>query len=190
MQTLITSTLRRATRRGAQKMAIAAASNVVLASLVLAISGVPALAQSPKEIGTFRDWTAYVYKTGQDHVCYTLSRPKKSAPGNVQRGEIYLAVSHRPRKKVVGEVSVVVGYPFKSASEAIAKIKSRTYAMRTHGDRAWALDAAEDRRLIKGLKAGSKAEIKGISSRGTKTTDQYSLLGFTAAYNAITKACK
>jgi hypothetical protein len=32
--------------------------------------------------------------------------------------------------------------------------------------------------------------VEGISSRGTKTTDVFSLSGFTAAYNAITRACK
>jgi hypothetical protein len=32
--------------------------------------------------------------------------------------------------------------------------------------------------------------IKGTSSRGTLTTDTYSLAGFTAAYNAIEQACK
>jgi hypothetical protein len=31
--------------------------------------------------------------------------------------------------------------------------------------------------------------VKGTSSRGTLTTDTYSLSGFTAAFNAISKAC-
>lgn len=162
----------------------------VLAAALLSLSGTQTHAQTPKEIGKFRDWVAYVYKTDQDHVCYATSWPKKSAPKGVKRGEIYLAVSHRPRKKVVGEVSVVVGYPFKNGTEAIAEIKGKTYSMPTRGERAWAVDAAEDRRLIKGMKAGSRAVIRGISSRGTKTTDSYSLLGFTAAYNAISRACK
>lgn len=186
MQTLITLTSCRASRFGARKMLAVGA----LAGLMLATSGAHVLAQAPKEIGTFRDWTAYVYKTDQDHVCYILSWPKKSLPEKAKRGEVYLAVSHRPRQKIVGEVSAVVGYPFKNASEAIAEIKGKTYAMRTHGERAWALDTREDRQLVKGLKAGTKAIIRGISTRGTKTTDSYSLLGFTAAYNAISKACK
>ena len=190
MQTLIKSTLRQVTRRGAKNAYAGAISILALAGVILTVPVPAANAQAPSEIGTFRDWTAYVYKTGQDHVCYILSRPKKSTPRSVKRGEIYLAVSHRPRKKVIGEVSVVVGYPFKDTSEAIAEIGGRSYAMRTHGERAWALDTNEDRRLVKGLKAGSKALIKGVSARGTNTTDHYSLLGFTAAYNAITKACK
>ena len=31
--------------------------------------------------------------------------------------------------------------------------------------------------------------VRGVSSRGTQTTDTYSLSGFTAAYRAINTAC-
>jgi hypothetical protein len=31
--------------------------------------------------------------------------------------------------------------------------------------------------------------VDGVSSRGTSTHDTYSLLGFTAAHNAINKTC-
>lgn len=52
-----------------------------------------------------------------------------------------------------------------------------------------AVNSEEDRKLVKAMKAGSKMVVVGYSSRGTKTTDTYSLSGFTAAYNAISKAC-
>ena len=32
-------------------------------------------------------------------------------------------------------------------------------------------------------------KVEGVSSRGTLTTDTYSLSGFTKAHNAIDKAC-
>ena len=37
---------------------------------------------------------------------------------------------------------------------------------------------------------GARMIIQGISSRGTKTTDIYSLKGVGAAWKAINKACK
>jgi hypothetical protein len=37
---------------------------------------------------------------------------------------------------------------------------------------------------------GAAMVVVGTSERGTKTTDTYSLKGFTAAYGAISKACK
>jgi hypothetical protein len=39
------------------------------------------------------------------------------------------------------------------------------------------------------MQSGSQMIVTGISGRGAKTSDTYSLLGFTAAYNAINKAC-
>ena len=39
------------------------------------------------------------------------------------------------------------------------------------------------------MKAGKQLIVRGTSSRGTATTDTYSLAGFSAALAAIDKAC-
>jgi hypothetical protein len=39
------------------------------------------------------------------------------------------------------------------------------------------------------MRAGRTMIVKGVSSKDTETTDTYSLLGFTAAHNAINDAC-
>jgi hypothetical protein len=44
--------------------------------------------------------------------------------------------------------------------------------------------------MVKGMRAGNAMIMEGTSSRDTKTRDTYSLGGFTAAHNAINKACK
>ncbi len=54
---------------------------------------------------------------------------------------------------------------------------------------AWARDTKTDRALVGAMKGGLAMIVAGISSRGTLTTDTYSLTGFTKAYNAIAKAC-
>ncbi|MDX1424550.1 MAG: invasion associated locus B family protein, partial [Kiloniellales bacterium] len=46
-----------------------------------------------------------------------------------------------------------------------------------------------DQAIVKAMRAGSSMVVKGTSSRGTVTTDTYSLLGFSKAYAAISKAC-
>jgi hypothetical protein len=40
------------------------------------------------------------------------------------------------------------------------------------------------------MRAGAVMAVSGISKFGTETTDTFSLSGFSAAYNAITRACK
>lgn len=40
------------------------------------------------------------------------------------------------------------------------------------------------------MKAGRTMIVRGTSTRGTATTDTYSLTGFTAGMKAIDEACK
>ena len=69
-------------------------------------------------------------------------------------------------------------------------IGESTFKLFTTKEWAFAENAKLDERLITAMKRGSTLTVKGVSSRGTKTTDIYSLKGFTAAYKAINKACR
>lgn len=125
--------------------------------------------------------------------CYIISKPQKSVASkrNARRGDIYLTVTHRPKFKVTGEVNTIVGYPLKVSSEVSAQVDGkRAFRLFTEARGAWLYDEREDARMVAQMKAGINLVIKGQSTRGTKTTDTYSLRGFTAAYNAITKACR
>ncbi|MCE2493051.1 MAG: hypothetical protein J4F40_10665 [Alphaproteobacteria bacterium] len=68
------------------------------------------LAQTPREIGTYRAWRAYVYDEAKgSKVCFMDSEPVDTEPKNVRRGQIYTLVTHRPGDKVRDEVSIFVG---------------------------------------------------------------------------------
>ncbi len=62
--------------------------------------------------------------------------------------------------------------------------------MFTHENGAWAAEDKIDNALVQAMMKGRRMVIQGTSSRGTKTEDTYSLIGFTRAYKAIGKACK
>ena len=47
-----------------------------------------------------------------------------------------------------------------------------------------------DKKLVKAMRSGNQLVINGVSSRGSKTRDIYSLLGFTSAHNTINRTCK
>ncbi len=141
-------------------------------------------------LGGFRDWDAFKeIRANGEKTCYMISVPKDSAPKDVRRGEIYVIITHWPQAQIKSQVNVVVGYPFKDGSTASATIDGRTYKMFTEGERAWAYDDKQDHQMTDAMKQGTKLVVKGTSSRGTHTTDSYSLSGFTAAHNAITQAC-
>ena len=147
-----------------------------------------ALAQR-KTIGTFSDWTAFSDGSGGSRICYVGSVPKKAEGKYTRRGDTYTLVSHRPGEKVFGEVSVEAGYTYKPNSEVAVDIDGKKFKLFTKGGNAWATDATADKAIVAAMKSGRRMAIKGTSSRGTLTTDTYSLSGITAAYNAIDKAC-
>lgn len=149
----------------------------------------PAHAADPKLLGTFKAWDAFVVGSGPQKQCYIVSVPKKSLPSGARHGKVYMMVTHKPARRVVGEVNVIVGYTFQTNSTVTAASAGVKESMFTSGQEAWAYDPASDGRLVGGMKRGSNMVVRGTSARSTKTTYTFSLLGFTAAYNRITQAC-
>lgn len=147
-------------------------------------------AAQQRTLGTFSDWTAVVDGAGSQKVCYMGSVPKKAEGNYTRRGDTHVMVTHRPADKVRGEVSVTAGYSYKPGSDVEAVIDGRTFKLFTRDGHAWAQDAAADRAMVAAMKAGLQMVVRGTSTRGTLTTDTYSLNGFTSAYEAIDRACE
>ncbi len=166
---------------------------VFILSCALALS-MPVHAQDKIDlIGGFSDWDAYTLrKPDGEKLCYMVSIAKswKASKTNVRRGEIYITVTHRPKAQIRDQVNVVVGYPLKDGSEVKAVVDGKSrFTLFTQGDGAWLYTSGDDSDLVKAMRRGNTLIVDGESSRGTKTTDRYSLAGFTAAHNAIGKAC-
>lgn len=136
-------------------------------------------------LGSFGDWEAYSTNDG-GRLCYIATLPSKSEGKYTRRGDIFLLVSHRPQDNSVGVVSLEAGYNYASKSKITAKIGTKSFAMFPDGGHAFAF---EDAPMVNAMVRGSNLTIQGTSNRGTLTTDTFSLTGFTAAYNAASKAC-
>ncbi len=147
----------------------------------------------PKFIGGFRDWDAFTLKDGGGGtICYMISVPKawSASRKGVRRGRIYVTVTHRPRARIRDQVNFIMGYPLKPGSEVKVSVDGkRRFRLFTEGDGAWTYTEKDDRALVAAMKRGLEMRSIGVSARGTRTTDRYSLKGFTAAYNTISKAC-
>jgi invasion protein IalB len=148
---------------------------------------------SPAHAGfldNYGDWSAFTSGKGKNLICYTATAPTKSVGKYKKRSTVALVVSHGPTKKDIGIVRIDAGYTYKKKSSVVIIIGKNTYKMFTDVDTAWAAKSKTDQALVTSMKAGSEIAVRGESSRGAKTTDLYSLKGFTAAYKAISKACK
>ncbi|MFN4141169.1 invasion associated locus B family protein [Aestuariivirga sp.] len=153
----------------------------------------PVLAQAesePQQIGVFEDWVAYAYDAADSKVCYVSSTPKASEPKNAKRDPAFFLVTHMPGRKppVKGEVSTIIGYPFKEGLPVKLTIDAENYEMFSKGDTAW-VDTGTDKKIVAAMRAGKSLKVEGTSWRGTETVDTYSLQGISAALAAIEKAC-
>jgi hypothetical protein len=151
----------------------------------------PAIAD-PVEMLVEKDWGAYRYDNDGSRICFVSSVPTKSEgkydPKN--RGDIRVFVSHGPGKAERDVVQVIAGYRYKPQSDVTLTIDGKKFKLFTLEDRAYAESEEDDRRIIVLMKRGSKMTVVGTSSRGTKTTDTYSLSGFTKTKAVIDKTCK
>lgn len=163
---------------------------VLLCSAAAAAPLHVAVAAAPKVLGTFNDWEAYQLIEGSNQrTCYMASQPSKKEPGNVRRGDVLVFVTHRPADKERDVVNVQFGYPLKGGIDVQLTVGDAKFSLFPNGEAAWTRGAADDKALVGAMMKGAAMTVVGLSERGTKTTDTYSLRGFTAAYREITKAC-
>ena len=146
----------------------------------------------PTLLGQYGDWGAYTASPGGNKVCFALAKPKtmKTEPEGRKRDPSYVFVSTRPADKVKNEVSVIIGYPFKTSSDATAEIGTAKFAMYTQNDGAWIKNVGEEARMDDAMRKGADLTVKGTSGRGTQSTDQYSLKGLAQALDKIEQECK
>ncbi len=161
----------------------------ILAACLTCLLPAAAWAAEPEHLSTHGAWSVFVAGTGSSRICYIGALPEKSSGNYTQRGPTSLSVSQRPGEDAFDVVQVLAGYTYKARSEVTVTIGNDTFTLFTVDDSAWARDARTDASLVRAMRAGLEMVVKGTSSRGTLTTDTYSLKGVTAARQASRAAC-
>jgi len=146
----------------------------------------------PQLLGQFGDWGAYAATPGGRKVCFALAKPSstQTSPPNRPRNPTYFFVTTRPAENVRNEVSTLVGYPLKPNSDATAEVGGNSFVMYTQNDGAWIKNVAEEARMIEAMRKSPDMVIKGISARGTQSTDTYSLKGLSQALDRMAQDCR
>jgi invasion associated locus B (IalB) protein len=146
----------------------------------------------PTLIGQYGTWGAYTATPNGKKVCFALAKPlsSKTNPPNRPRDPAYAFVSTRPAEKVTNEVSVMIGYALKPGSESTLEVGGASFAMYTQGDGLWIKNAAEEERMVEAMRKSADAVIKGVSAKGTETTDTFSLKGLAQALDRLAQDCR
>ncbi len=160
-----------------------------------------ASAQESNNVAAFKDWTVF-NPPGAPKECFMVSPPVSSkatrsgrdVTSSVRRGDVRLFVTMRPEQGVKREVSFTGGYPFAGGSAVDVTIGTSKFKLSVGSGQtiewAWPASPERDAEMIAAMQRGSTAVMQARSSRGTVTTDSFSLIGFTAALEKIEELCK
>jgi invasion protein IalB len=146
----------------------------------------------PTLVGQFGTWGAYTATPNGKKVCFALAKPSssKTNPANRPRDPAYAFVSTRPAEKVTNEVSIMIGYTLKPGSESTLEVGGASYSMYTQGDGLWIKNAAEEERMVDAMRKSADVTVKGVSAKGTETTDTFSLKGLAQALDRLAQDCR
>ena len=147
-----------------------------------------ATANTPRSTGKYKNWESFIAETDKGKICFAQTVPTKRAPASIKREKSKLFVTFRPSENIKDEVSLTSGHNYKSSTVTASSGKKR-YSFFSQKNFAWLLDDQEERNFIKLMKRATNLIIKARTTNGAETTDHYSMMGFTKAYNTAKKTC-
>ncbi len=156
--------------------------------LILILFSINVLAVTPRSTGKYKNWESFVAETDKGKICFAQTVPTKRAPAAVKREKSKLFVTFRPSEDIKDEVSLTSGHDYKTSS-VTARSGKRKYSFFSQKDFAWLLDDQEEKKFIQLMKKATDIIVKARTIKGAETTDHYSMMGFTKAYNTAKKAC-
>lgn len=137
----------------------------------------------PKAIGTFGSWEAATHTERGQKVCYAFTRASASTPKLHGRDDVVLTVTERPSGR--DEVAISTGYAYPANAEVMMQVEQASFPFYTAQRAAFARDGHA---VVAAFKKGRQATARGPGPHG-QVVDTFPLDGFTAAYDAINKAC-
>ncbi|MDA9684291.1 hypothetical protein N9U33_01735 [Candidatus Pelagibacter bacterium] len=156
--------------------------------LILVVFSTNSFAVTPRSTGKYKNWESFVAETDKGKICFAQTVPTKRAPAAVKRDKSKLFVTFRPSEEIKDEVSLTSGHDYKTSSVTASSGKRR-YSFFSQKEFAWLLDDQEEKKFIQLMKKATDIIVKARTTKGAETTDHYSMMGFTKAYNTAKKTC-
>ena len=156
--------------------------------IVLSLYSFNVSAVTPRSTGKYKNWESFIAETDKGKICFAQTTPTKRAPSSIQRGQSKLFVTFRPSEDIKDEVSLTSGHDYKTSSVTAASGK-KSFSFFSQKNFAWLLDDQEEKKFIQLMKKATDIIVKARTANGAETTDHYSMMGFTKAYNTAKKTC-
>ena len=147
--------------------------------------------QNPQKIGDFQSWTAATHAEGGQKICYAFTRATRSeGVPNRSPNDVLLVVTHRPKGR--DQVALRPGYAYPRNADGGDPVRvsvgGTNIGFYTSGASAFARD---NRAAVAALRNGREAVARGPLPNGGRgqASDVFSLAGFSAALDAISREC-
>lgn len=167
-------------------------SRTILATTlpILFLVAVTSVANAANLVKSFRDWSVFSHEEAQKKICFAASQPKEMSPASAKRDAVFFYISAWPNDGVKSEVSVRLGYSIKPGSTVDVVVGGKKFELFAKDDKAFVANPQDELKLIDAMKRGSLMKVAATSSQGTQTTDNYSLMGISAALQGLDDTCR
>lgn len=145
---------------------------------------------SAKLEGVFTDWSVYTRSVNGDKICFVLAKPSSKAPRSVKHGNIYFMIANWKSGTAREQPSLLTGYTLKREIAPSARIGSAKFPMFAADNEAFVEDNSDERKLVRAMRKGSSMRVDAVSTRGTRTSYEFSLRGVTAALSRAKNVCR
>ena len=179
-------------REGAPSLGRCSATALPLLACLLWPLAEASAQQNPQKIGDFQSWTAATHAEGGQKVCYAFTRATRSeGVPNRAPNDVLLVVTHRPKGR--DQVALQAGYAYPRNSggggdPVQVSVGGTNIGFYTSGSSAFARD---NKAALAALRNGREALARGPLPNGGRgqVSDSFSLAGFSAALDAISREC-
>ena len=151
----------------------------IFAALFLVISNI-----SAHDLSFKHEHGKWSFKKVNGTACSIFQIPVSEKGDYSKRGTVLFYVFKEDNTEYV---RIDSGYPYDPNKYVKVSIDSNNYQFFGENDSAWSMK--DDRIIVDAMKAGKQMIVVGYSQRGTETTDTYTLIGITNAYNSLQKDC-
>ncbi len=149
----------------------------------------PSLAHAPDFRGQHNDWRVFTRGSGDDRVCYAVTRPRESRPGSVNHGEVYFFVASWASGAAREQPNFMAGYDLRADNPPRASVGNFRVSFYVSEQEGFVEESREEARLVDAMRRGATMRVEAVSARGTNTAYIFSLSGVTATLRQVAELC-
>lgn len=147
------------------------------------------VAQEPRTVATYKDWSVFVRDVDNDKICFAAAEASDKSPKSVNHGDVFFLIATWESGAASEQPSLMTGYSLDQKPEPNIRIGPDKWELYASENEAFIESSDEEQRLLRAMRRGSDMRVSAVSKRGTATSYVVSLRGVTAALDRVKREC-